>query len=465
MLPLSTLWSPLRLQARDMARTAGKQVALDLDDGGAEADRQVLDSLRDVLLHLLRNAIDHGIEQPEKRVAHGKPALGRIMLQAEVIGDRLTLTLTDDGAGLDINTIRDRAVATGVISTADSQRFSAAELTDLIFVPGFSTRTTVSTLSGRGVGLDIVRAQIERMHGRVSVQSAPGAGCTFILSVPLSLTSAQGLLLEADGALYAVPLDAVQRIIAVTPADVHIIEGRSALRVGERPIPLAHLDDVLCGSSTATAKPRKGGPALLIGTGERQVACLVDAVLGEQELVVQRLPSPLQQVRGFGGATILANGRVAPILDVVDVLRGVIGTRSVVGETTGPATPQGRQRILIVDDSITTRTLEKNILLSAGYEVHLASDGAEALSLLAHLFDNGGCDLLLSDVDMPQLNGFELTARVRADQRLQHLPIVLVTSLDTPADRERGIAAGADAYLVKRGFDQHALLDTIAGLL
>jgi two-component system chemotaxis sensor kinase CheA len=177
------------------------------------------------------------------------------------------------------------------------------------------------------------------------------------------------------------------------------------------------------------------------------------------------LPSPLQQVRGFGGATILANGRVAPILDVVDVLRGVIGTRSVVGETTGPATPQGRQRILIVDDSITTRTLEKNILLSAGYEVHLASDGAEALSLLAHLFDNGGCDLLLSDVDMPQLNGFELTARVRADQRLQHLPIVLVTSLDTPADRERGIAAGADAYLVKRGFDQHALLDTIAGLL
>ncbi len=466
MLPLSTLWSPLRLQVREMARAAGKQIVLDLDDGGAEADRQVLDRLRDVLLHLLRNAVDHGIEQPQQRAAAGKSEVGRLTLRADVGGDRLTLTLADDGAGLNLTAIQERALASGLINAADLGRLSASELTDLIFVPGFSTRTTVSALSGRGVGLDIVRAQIERMHGRVSVQSTPGAGCTFVMSVPLSLTSAQGLLLEADGALYAVPLDTVQRILAVSPDDVQVLEGRSALKLGERPAPLAHLGDVLGSSGRAAGQPvRRAGPALLLGVGDRQVVCLVDAVLGEQELVVQRLPAPLQQVRGLAGATILADGRVAPILDVVDVLRGVLGARSVIGEVVNPAMPQRRQRIVVVDDSITTRTLEKNILLAAGYDVHLASDGAEALTLLGQLFDSGGCDLLLSDVDMPHLNGFELTARVRGDSRLQHLPVVLVTSLDTPADRERGIAAGADAYLVKQGFDQHALLDTIASLL
>jgi two-component system, chemotaxis family, sensor kinase CheA len=464
MLPLATLWGPVRLQVREMARAAGKDIALDLDDGGAEADRQVLDQLREVLLHLLRNAVDHGIESPEQRMRLGKPPAGRLTLRTIVGGDRLVITLSDDGAGLDFEAIRERALAAGLLQNADPAHVTPAELTDLIFVPGFSTRATVSALSGRGVGLDIVRSQVERMHGRVGVQSVPGHGCVFTLSVPLSLTSAHGLLLAADDRLYALPIDAVTQILTITPASIQILEGRAMLVLDHRPVPLVHLGDALHGD-TKTPRSRSGGVALLLSVGERQVACLVDAVLGEQELVVQRLPAPLQHVRYVAGATILSDSRIALILDLLDLTRGLLGSRSTIDLRPASDLGQRRARVLVVDDSITTRTLEKNILTAAGYEVLLAADGVEAFALLGQLFNSDGCDLLLSDVDMPRLNGFELTAQVRADSRFRHLPVVLMTSLDTPADRERGIAAGADAYLVKRGFSQQALLDLIASLL
>jgi two-component system chemotaxis sensor kinase CheA len=466
MLPVTTIFSPLRLQLREMARAAGKQVALDLDDGGAEADRQVLERLGEVLMHLLRNAVDHGVEPADTRIAAGKPAEGRIALHAEVSGDRLTMVIADDGAGLDLAAIRERALASGQWNEADLARMGEAELIDLIFLPGFSTRSTVSKLSGRGVGLDIVRSRIERMQGRVAVRSAPGTGCVFTISLPLSLTSSHGLLLRAGRSSYVLPLESVQRIVPVAARDIRTLEGRTALQVDDRPLALVHLTDLLGREPAAVVgNMHSVWHGLLIGSGERQVVCLVDAVLGEQELVVHRLPAPLQQVPCIAGATILADGKVVPILDVVDLLRAALGTRRTIQLATESSGPVRSTTVLVVDDSITTRTLEKNILEAAGYQVRLAIDGVEALQLLDQLADDGGCDLMLSDVDMPRLNGFDLTARVRADARFQHLPVVLVTSLDTAEDRERGISAGADAYIVKRQFEQQILLDTIARLI
>jgi two-component system chemotaxis sensor kinase CheA len=466
MLPVTTIFSPLRLQLREMARAAGKQVALDLDDGGAEADRQVLERLGEVLMHLLRNAVDHGVEPAKVRIAAGKPAEGRIALRAEVSGDRLTLVVADDGAGLDLAAIRQRAIASGQLSEADLARMGEAELIELIFVPGFSTRPTVSKLSGRGVGLDIVRTRVERMQGRIAVRSVAGVGCAFTISLPLSLTSSHGLLLRAGRSTYVLPLDSVQRIIPVSAHDIRMLEGRTALLVDDRPLALVHLTDLL-GREPATivGDVHSTWHGLLIGSGERQAVCLVDAVLGEHELMVYRLPAPLHQVPCVAGATILADGKVVPILDVVDLLRAAIGSRRTIQLATAVSGPARKTTVLVVDDSITTRTLEKNILEAAGYQVRLAIDGDEALRLLDQLADDGGCDLMLSDVDMPRLNGFDLTARVRADTRYQHLPIVLVTSLDTAEDRERGISAGADAYIVKRQFEQQILLDTIARLI
>jgi two-component system chemotaxis sensor kinase CheA len=466
MLPLASLFSPLRLQTREMARAAGKQVVLELDDGGAEVDRQVLERLGEVLTHLLRNAVDHGIEPAETRVARGKLAEGRIRLRAEVSGDRLILTIEDDGAGLDQQAIRQRALDGGHMDSADLARRSEAELTDLIFLPGFSTKPTVTQLSGRGVGLDIVRSRVERMQGRVVARSAAGAGCAFTLTLPLWLTSSNGLLLRTGKASYVLPLDSVQRILPVTARDIRTLEGRAGLVVDGRPLMVVALADVLNGTASAIGDGNRAAwHGLLIGSGDRQVVCLVDEVLGEQEVVVHRLPAPLQQVPCIAGATILADGTVVPILDAVDVLRAALGIRHSVQIAAEVARPARRSRILVVDDSITTRTLEKNILEAAGYQVRLATDGAEALELLEQLAGGGGCDLLLSDVDMPRLNGFELAARIRADKRFQHLPIVLVTSLDTAEDRKRGIAAGADAYIVKSQFEQQTLLDTIARLV
>ncbi len=464
MLPLDTLVKPLRLQLREMARAAGKQAILEVEDQGAEADRQVLEHLREVFMHLLRNAIDHGIEPPVVRTAAGKAALGTVTLRAAVSGDRLALVLEDDGCGLDLEAIKRRAVSLGLMGTVEAERADATELSDLIFLSGFSTRQTVSAMSGRGVGLDVVRSRVERMHGRATVRSRPGLGTTFTIDVPLSLTSSHGLLLRVADGTYVLPLDAVQRIVMPTQGQIQALEGRPVLRYDGRPLPLATLKDLLglAGERSATSMQ---GLVLILGSGDRQVACLVDAILGEQELVVHRLPMPLTRVRFLSGATILADGRVVPILDVVDLVRATAGAQRALGVEEAHEKVSRVPMILVADDSITTRTLEKNILEAAGYKVCLATDGQEALEALRRLSDNGGCDLLLSDIDMPRLNGFDLTTQVRADTKLRHLPVVLVTSLDSPADRERGVAAGADAYIVKRAFDQQTLLDTIAQLI
>jgi two-component system chemotaxis sensor kinase CheA len=306
------------------------------------------------------------------------------------------------------------------------------------------------------------------MHGRVAVRSIAGAGSIFTIGVPLSLASSHGLLVRAGKANYALPLDSVQRIVPVASGDIRTLEGRAAVALDGRPLALVHLAELLGAAPEAAAgrdASRTAWYGLLLGSGERQVICLVDTIVGEQELVVQRLPAPLQQVSGIAGATILADGSVVPILDAVDLLQAALGMRRTPTMTPESAGHSRRPTVLVVDDSITTRTLEKNILESAGYQVRLATDGVEALQMLGQMAEDGGCELMLSDVDMPRLNGFDLTAQVRADPRFQHLPVVLVTSLDTSADRERGIVAGADAYIVKRQFEQHTLLETIARLI
>ncbi len=469
MLPLHTIFQSLRLVARDVSRSAGKPVDLLLDDGDAEADRQVLEMLRDVLTHLLRNAIDHGIEDLETRRRCGKPERGQVRLSAAVEGDWLTIEVADDGAGLDDEAIRRRALELGLLTATDLERLSPADIHHLIFLPGFSTRTSVSHLSGRGVGLDIVHSHIERMQGRIQVQSAPGNGCRFILNLPVSLTSSHGLLIQLGRQVCAIPLESIQRIISVAPGDVRMLEGRMVVLVDERPVMLVHLADLL-GASGGTALFADGvtrRQALVLGSSaERLVACVVDAVAGEQELVVHRLPFPLKRVRFVAAAAILPDGTVAPILDTVDIVRAASGAqRIVVSVQSAIGAPQRTPQIVVVDDSLTTRMLEKNILEAAGYQVHLANDGVEALDLVQRLAANGGCDLVISDVDMPRLNGFELTEKLRASERFRHLPVVLVTSLDAPEHRERGVAVGADAYIVKRAFDQQTLLDTIARLI
>ncbi len=465
MSPLSRIIGSLRLHVRDLARSAGKEVEFVVEDAGAEADRQVLDQVYEICLHLLRNAIDHGIERPDVRKAKGKMPVGLIRLIAGVSGDRLSLVISDDGVGIDREGIKQRALQMGLLSKRDIEHADDAVLFDLLFTPGFSTKSKVSELSGRGVGLDVVRTTVERMGGSVTVTSVPDQGTTFTLTLPLTLMRSHGLLISVHSQLFALPVDNLRRVVQVNRSQIHILEGRPVLLVDSRPVQLISLARLIGYTSDTAIDLVTPKPALLIGSNERQIACLVDDIGEEIDLVVHRLPAPLKRVRFISGAAILADGSVAPILDAVDLLRAALMADYAVSLPAGNTTPSHPPTILVVDDSITTRTLEKNILEAAGYRVVLATDGQEALERLHHLQDQGGCQLVLSDIDMPRLNGFDLTRQIRTDPAFRHLPIVLVTSLDSQADRERGLAAGADAYIVKRAFDQQVLLETIARLL
>ena len=319
----------------------------------------------------------------------------------------------------------------------------------------------MTDLSGRGVGLDVVREQVDRLHGSIDVASDVGGGTTVSLSVPLSVSTMHCLLLDAGGQTFALPVTGVERIVRVAAGQVQRAEGRQAVQVDGRPVVLASLAEVLgLGPPVQDQDPDAKRPVIVAAGQGRRVGLLVDRLERTQELVVKSLPAPLVGVRHVAGATILGSGRAALILSSADLTASVERAEGASSGAAGTAlTPA--PTILVAEDSITTRTLEKSILEGAGYRVRVASDGAEAWRLL----QDNGCDLLLTDVEMPVMDGFELTARVRADQRLRDLPVVLVTSLDSDEDRERGVSAGADAYVVKGAFDQERLLDTLRRLL
>lgn len=460
MLPVARVFESFPRMVRDLARESGKIVALSISGGDTEVDRSVLEQIKDPIMHLLRNSVDHGIEPPEVRAGAGKPA-ATISLSAQHRGDMLLISVADDGGGIDVDAVRAGAVKRGLITAAAAAELSDRQAIALIFRSGLSTSPIVTDLSGRGVGLDVVREAVELLHGSVDVESRLGAGTTFSLTLPLSVSTMHCLLIEAGGQTFALPVSAVERVMRAGAQDIGRAEGRQCVVLNGRPVVLARLADVL-GLDAAASGPDPGSkrPLIVLGGRERRAAFLVDRVTRTHEVVVKSFPEPLLRVRHLAGATILGTGQVAMLLNPADLLafveRDDRPTQAVAESSQDLAAT-----ILVVEDSITTRTLEKNILEAAGYRVRVAGDGAEGLRIL----DSDGCDLVVTDVEMPVMDGLELTSRIRADGRHRDLPIVLVTSRDAREDRERGIQAGADAYIVKGAFDQDRLLDTIRRLI
>lgn len=466
MLPLATITGTFARMVRDLAQSYGKQAVLEIAGSDVELDKRVLEQIKDPLIHLLRNALDHGIESPEKRTAQGKPVSGTISLSVEQSGKDVTITVADDGNGLDIEGIRKAALKRNIPNAA---LLSEPELVDLIYRTGFSTTPIITDVSGRGVGMDVVRRNIENLHGRIDLQWKPGEGTRFILTIPLSLTSTRGLLVKVSDQPFAIPLNAIERILHVYPKEISSVGGHETLRYDGRPLMLAHLGDVL-------GLPRTNGhhtgedslPVVILSAAEKRMAFVVDGLVNEEEVVVKGLGRHLDRVSGIAGASVMGNGEVILILQVSDLIKlamqGV--SSSVVAEKPAEAvnltTGKPQLHILVVDDSITTRTLEKNILEAAGYDVQLANDGLEAINLVS---TNTLPDLIISDIAMPRLDGFELTKRLKDEERTSHIPVILVTSLDSPEDKAHGIEAGADAYIVKSSFDQNNLLDTIEQLI
>jgi two-component system, chemotaxis family, sensor kinase CheA len=461
MLPISSVLSAFPRLVRDVARSLGKEVTLEIDGGDIEVDRSVLENIKDPISHILRNAVDHGIEDPDERSRRGKPQRARIGIQARQKGDAIELELSDDGSGIDIRRIKVIAAKKGIVPEDVAEAMSDRDAMGLIFRSGFSTSPMITDISGRGVGLDVVRDSVERINGLIEVTSEIGVGTTFVITVPLSIATTQCLFVRAGEGVFAIPVTNVVRILRVQPEDVGRADGRDALVVDDRPIPLVHLADVL-GVERGEAD-EEGGHALIVGSAEKSTAFIVEGFEGAQEVVIKGLPEPFQRVRFAAGATITGTGEVVVILNVGDLARAA---RSSGARRAGRREPKARVEstrpvVLIADDSIVTRTLEKNILEAAGYEVRIASDGLEAWNVL----ETAGADILVSDIEMPLVDGYVLTEKVRADERFATLPVVLVTSLDSRQHRERGIAVGADAHIVKQGFSQDRLLETIKSLI
>jgi two-component system chemotaxis sensor kinase CheA len=462
MLPLSTLGALFPKLVRDLCKDQRKEADLVIRGDEIEIDKRILEEMKDPLVHLLRNCVDHGIELPDERRRRGKPARATITLSVSPVnGSKVELLVSDDGRGIDPEKVRTSAIKHGRIDAGD--QLSEAQALDLIFESDVSTSPIITELSGRGLGLAIVREKAAKLGGRVSVESRTGLGTTFRIVLPTALATFRGVLVRVAERIFVVPTLQIARAVRFKTEDVRTVEGFETLSLDGRATALVWLGEVLeLPEAERPASASQEISALLLGAGDQAVAFAVDAVLGDQEVLVKRLGAPLVRIRNVAGATVLGTGQVAPILNVSDLLKSArkAGRRRARIASEKPAEAAAKN-VLIAEDSITSRMLLKGILESAGFSVKTAVDGMEAFTLLrAEPFD-----LLVSDVEMPRLNGFDLTARIRADRKLAELPVILVTALEKREDRERGIDVGANAYLVKSNFDQSNLLETVHRLI
>jgi two-component system chemotaxis sensor kinase CheA len=451
--PWSDATAGLDRAARDVAAAVGREVEVAVEGEGLELDRSVVDALRDPIAQLVRNAVDHGVEPADERRAAGKPVRGRVEVRAEVAGERVFVTVRDDGRGLDPELLREEARRRGLPVPGDARR-----ALELVFVPGFSTAREVTEVSGRGVGLDVVANAVRAMRGTVTVSSEPGRGTAFELAVPTTLYGLRAVLVRDAGQKFALPALDIERIVRLSPELVRTSDGRPVLLAGH-PVPLSPLGHALGLASGAWALDERR-VALIVDAGHRRAAFAVDEVLSERELSLEPLQGRLEGLPLASAVAVLPGGDLAVVLssrELVDLAYG--GALAAVAA--GRAAERPTRRVLLADDAATTRALARTILEASGYEVLAAADGEQAWALL----QQHGADVVLSDVEMPRMNGFELTRAIRESSRFARTPVVLLTALESEADRKRGLEAGADAYLVKAGFDQRVLVETITELL
>jgi two-component system chemotaxis sensor kinase CheA len=464
MLPVETLVPTMERVLRDVARASQKKAQLLIRGADVELDKKVLEDLKDPLIHLLRNSVDHGIETPEERLAQGKPELGSVTMAVTQRGGNIHIIVADDGKGLDAEAIKRSSVEKGHIPQSEADTMSEEEAFLLIFHAGLSTKKEVTAVSGRGVGMDVVKAQLENLQGRIYVKSVWTQGTEFHLIVPISLATIRGLIVRIGLENYAIPLHAVEKIITIRGNTIYYVEGHKMFDLDGEPMSIIHLGDVLQRPRDPDREDRM--LAIILAGAERRMAFLVDDAVSEQEMVVKPLGKQLRRVRNVSGATLLGTGMPIVILNATDLIKsaqgGRIANQAIYVERKSEAEAlKPPPKILIVDDSITTRTLERNILQGAGYLVTTAVDGVEALALL----ESETFDLVVSDIEMPRIDGFELVEWIRQSPAYGQVPIILVTSLESQEHKERGMRVGADAYIVKSGFEQSVLLETIEEFL
>ena len=449
---------------RDLARSLGKQARLEIIGEGTQVDRDILDRLEAPLTHLLRNAVDHGCEMPEVRAAAGKPPEAVIQLEARHSAGMLLVIISDDGAGVDSKRLTKVIVEKKLTTALLAEKMSEAELLEFLFLPGFTMKETVTEISGRGVGLDVVQNMVKSVRGTIRVTTQPGRGTRFQLQLPLTLSVLRTLLVEVGGEPYAIPLAQITHTLKLQRDQIETLEGRHHFAFGEQRIGLLTAHQVFdCGPP----KPNEQGlPVVVLGDRNSRYGLVVDRFLGERELVVQPLDARLGKVKDISAAALMEDGSPVLIVDVDDLVRSIeklISSGSLTGVQRAGLELQARKkkRILAVDDSLTVRELERKLLTSHGYLADVAVDGMDGWNAVR----TGVYDLIITDVDMPRMDGIELATLIKKDAHLKSLPVMIVSYKDREEDRLRGLEAGADYYLTKGSFHDETLLQAVLDLI
>jgi chemotaxis protein histidine kinase CheA/CheY-like chemotaxis protein len=449
LVPVEPALQELVHHARDLAHQLGKKVRVVVRGAGAQVERTVLDELWEPLLHLVRNAIDHGIEKVEARGDKGPEAM--LVLTAEPIGQFVVLGVADDGCGIDTKMVRAAALARGVVTSEVADAMSERELLELLFIHGFSTRSNVTEVSGRGIGLDVVRGRVESLGGTVTLSSELGRGTRFSLSLPTTISKERALVVDCAGALFALPSRYVVEVVKAADHPVETVAGGRAVRYREQVIPVRSISEIL-----AMGETEDEHWAVVVDSGGRRYAFTVPALIGEFDLVRRPIDGLLAPFEYLAASATLDDGRLVLVLLLSGLVRkseGRTGTGGVVHASS--ARPLRKRRVLVVDDSPVIRDLISEMLVAGGIEVEVAPEGGAALSII----DAAQPDLVLSDVEMPGMDGFELLRRIRS--RWQHLPVVMLTTRNSASDKQQAATLGADAYLVKSDFQEATLMDTV----
>jgi two-component system sensor histidine kinase and response regulator WspE len=448
---------------RDLGRTLGKQARLEIIGEGTQVDRDILEKLDAPLGHLLRNALDHGLESTEERLAAGKPAEGVVRLEARHSAGLLQIAVSDDGRGMDLDRLRSAIVERKLTTTEIAQKLSEAELLEFLFLPGFTTKNVVTDISGRGVGLDVVQNMIKQVRGTIRVISQPGKGARFQLQLPLTLSVVRTLLVEIGGEPYAFPLAHIVRTLKLPKQNIELLEGREHFNFNGQSVGLVSAQQLFGGT------PGLDGDELsviVVGDPANTYGLVMDRFLGERELVVQPLDTRLGKIRDVAAGALMADGSPVLIVDIDDLLRSMeklvaAGRLNKVEHSVGNAHGRQRKRVLVVEDSLTVRELERKLLDHAGYEVEVAVDGMDGWNAARV----GHFSLIITDIDMPRMDGIELVKLIRKDPNLKSLPVMVVSYKDREEDRHRGLDAGADYYLTKGSFQDDTLLRAVVDLI
>jgi len=452
LLPAVLLSQPLHRAVREACRSTGKEASLQLRGEDVFLDRTLLEAIKNPLLHVVRNAVDHGIEEVAVREAIGKPAAGKVTVSIEQRGSQVEITVVDDGRGLDVLRIREVAVARGLLSDKEAMLLDEQESYQLLLRPGFSTKEETTALSGRGVGLDVVNTTVRKLHGTLQLDSTPGSGAVFTISVPLTVAASRVLMLEEQDHIFAVPLPAVARIALPRRDELISLGGQTVYYLEGQPHTVIGLSKLLGQTHTGDAPSRQ---PLLILRGSSGVAIACDRLRGESDLVLRPLPIELRRYALLSSVAIVPSGPALFVLSPQALIAAA-------GSLRQAQDSRGRRRtVLVADDSITTRSLLRSVLEGGGYRVRTAADGDEALRIAR----GEPIDLVVSDLRMPRLDGIGLLHRLRGDARTNKLPVVLFSGADNEEDRQRGLSAGASAYLAKGDFERGQLVDVVTQLL